>query len=297
MAKKRAFIAEIIRKLTEIQRNGEVVSWPKISFVASESEVLRGSQLWESLGVDFEADLSVEPTRSKRTHEALPYKTKSKPSVVSRLKKGQTSEWEFTECEEDDDYLEETMGRGNRGRGMRGRGNRGRGKGKGRRGDCNKERRERASVRGLGSSSRGRGGTSSLKGDGGRISLHEAVEGNHKTVTERSKEQMNDVLLRLSNDFSKATNHQLGVASTGEKDLGKGRRGKGSQSGMKMPRRQQIIEKKTRAGVWIDDSNNDFKGPTLDSSLSDIRVGLTFCLLKIVLFVLCFISLAFISIT
>ena len=69
MAKKRAFIAEIIRKLTEIQRNGEVVSWPKISFVASESEVLRGSQLWESLGVDFEADLSVEPTRSKRTHE------------------------------------------------------------------------------------------------------------------------------------------------------------------------------------------------------------------------------------
>ena len=102
---------------------------------------------------------------------------------------------------------------------------------------------------------------------------------------------MNDVLLRLSNDFSKATNHQLGVASTGEKDLGKGRRGKGSQSGMKMPRRQQIIEKKTRVGGWIDISNNDFKGPTLDSSFSDIEVGLTFCLLKIIVrFVLCFIS-------
>ena len=50
VSKKRAFIAETIRKLTEEQRVGEVVSWPKISFFPNKSAVLRGSQLrdqWE----------------------------------------------------------------------------------------------------------------------------------------------------------------------------------------------------------------------------------------------------------
>ena len=65
VAKKRAIIAEIIRKLTEEQRMGEVVSWPKISFLPSETDVLRGSQLWETLEEEVPKAATIKIDKSK----------------------------------------------------------------------------------------------------------------------------------------------------------------------------------------------------------------------------------------
>ena len=115
--KKRAIIAETIRKLTEEQRMGEVVSWPKISFLPTEPDILRGSQLWETWE---EEDSRVELKATKAMHavEVTPLpETKSKPSVVPRLKKGPTSEWDFPDFVDDIGAPEENIGKGSRGRG------------------------------------------------------------------------------------------------------------------------------------------------------------------------------------
>ena len=81
VTEKRAAIAEIIRKLTEEQRVDGVVSWPKISFLPSESDLLRGSQLgeqWEE--GDSKAEL--KSTRAKMIVDVVPIETRSKPFVV-----------------------------------------------------------------------------------------------------------------------------------------------------------------------------------------------------------------------
>ena len=80
---------------------GEVVSWPKMSFLPNESAVLRGSQLWEQWDEE-DSKAELKSTRARRTVDIAPLKTKSKPSVVPQLKKGQTSEWDFPDF---DDYI------------------------------------------------------------------------------------------------------------------------------------------------------------------------------------------------
>ena len=193
VAKKRGTIADTIRKLTEEQRVGEVVSWPKISFLPNESAVLRGSQLWEQWEAE-DAKAELRSTRARRTVDIAPLKSKSKPSVVPQLKKGQTSEWDFPDF---DDYIavpQESRGRGKRGRGVgkRGRGGKGRG-GKGIIDDStgancaqDGQKAERGGKRGGRVNARGSG--RSAKGEDWKF----------QTGTERSRELMNDVLLRVT---------------------------------------------------------------------------------------------------
>ena len=51
---------------------GEVVSWPKISFLPTEPDILRGSQLWETLEEeDSKAKLAIT-TQSKAKKTADP---------------------------------------------------------------------------------------------------------------------------------------------------------------------------------------------------------------------------------
>ena len=191
VTKKRAAIAVTIRKLTEEQRVGEVVSWPKISFLPNESAVLRGSQLWEQWE---EEEAELKSTRARRTVDVAPLKTKSKPSVVTQLKKGQTSEWDFSDF---DDYIavpQESTGRGKRGRGVgkRGRGGKGRG-GKGIIDDstganCAQDGQKAGRGGKRGGRVNARGSGRSAKGEDWKF----------QTGTERSRELMNDVLLRVT---------------------------------------------------------------------------------------------------
>ena len=91
---------------------GEVVSWPKISFLPTEPDVLRGSQLWESLEEE-DSKAELKATRARSAVEVAPLlKTKSKPSVIPRLKKGLTSEWDFPDSEDDNDAPKANRGRG-----------------------------------------------------------------------------------------------------------------------------------------------------------------------------------------
>ena len=233
VAKKRGTIADTIRKLTEEQRVGEVVSWPKISFLPNESAVLRGSQLWEQWEAE-DAKAELRSTRARRTVDIAPLKSKSKPSVVPQLKKGQTSEWDFPDFDDFIGVPQESRGRGNRGRrgGLGGRGKRGRGGGnrgrggKGRGGksiiddstgaNCSQEgqKARRGGNRG-GRVNAPRGNGSSARGEEVNLQHNraeeapEAVDWKFKTVTERNSELMNDVLLRV-------TSREAGKENTGK---------------------------------------------------------------------------------
>ena len=219
VTKKRAAIAVTIRKLTEEQKVGEVVSWPKISFLPNESAVLRGSQLWEQWEAE-DAKAELRSTRARRTVDIAPLKSKSKPSVVPQLKKGQTSEWDFPDFDDFIGVPQESRGRGNRGRrgGLGGRGKRGRGggnRGRGGRGrggksiiddstgaNCSQEgqKARRGGNRG-GRVNAPRGNGSSARGEEVNLQHNradEVVDWKFKTGTERSRELMNDVLLRVT---------------------------------------------------------------------------------------------------
>ena len=67
MSNKRAFIAVTIRRLTEEQRPGELVSWPKIEFSAEKLGVLRGNQIWDCFDDEFgtESPLKIKRSRSR----------------------------------------------------------------------------------------------------------------------------------------------------------------------------------------------------------------------------------------
>ena len=67
VSKKRAFIAVTIRRLTEKQRPGELVSWPKIEFSAEKLGVLRGNQIWDCFDDEFgtESPLKIKRSRSR----------------------------------------------------------------------------------------------------------------------------------------------------------------------------------------------------------------------------------------
>ena len=185
---------------------GEVVSWPKMSFLPNESAVLRGSQLWEQWDEE-DSKAELKSTRARRTVDVAPLKTKSKPSVVPQLKKGQTSEWDFPDF---DDYIgvpKESRGRGKRGRGggKRGRGGKGRG-GKGITDDsaganCAQDGQKAGRGGNRGGRVNARKNGRSVKGE--EVDLQhnradEVVDWKFKTGTERSRELMNDVLLRVT---------------------------------------------------------------------------------------------------
>ena len=268
---------------------GEVVSWPKINFLPTEPDVLRGSQLWESMEEeDSKAELKV--TRARSAVEVAPLlKTKSKPSVVHRLKKGQTSEWEFPDIEDDIDAPKEIIGRGSRGRGKGVRrgdniGRVGSRRGRGGKGyvdknlgvNCAQESQDGVEGKSRGGGKRGRGRSTrgqrinSARGRGGKgdIRKHncdqEAEDWKTRTVAERRSEQMNDVLIRVTSR---------------EANLGKERRGKESLEGLKVLKKQDNV-KRTGTGVenWVTDSYNDFNFRKLDRTLmSGIRVGISNC--------------------
>ena len=118
VSKKRAFIAVTIRRLTEKQRPGELVSWPKIEFSAKKSGVLRGSQIWDCLDDDFGTESPLKFKRSRSRLEEGSSTIRCKPAVVTHLK--EQSEWVRRNSEEG---LEPSTSRG-RGSGS-GRGDRG----------------------------------------------------------------------------------------------------------------------------------------------------------------------------
>ena len=115
MSKKRAFIAVTIRRLTEKQRPGELVSWPKIEFSAKKSGVLRGSQIWDCLDEEFRTESPMELKRFRSRLEKSSSTIRSKPAVVTHLRE-QSDEWERNNFE---DGLEAgtSRGKGSRGNG------------------------------------------------------------------------------------------------------------------------------------------------------------------------------------
>ena len=113
VSKKRAFIAVTIRRLTEKQRPGELVSWPKIEFSAKKSGVLKGSQIWDCLGEEFRTEAPMTLKRFRSRLEKSSSSIRCKPVVVTRLKK-QSDEWERNNFE---DGLEPSTSRGKGSRG------------------------------------------------------------------------------------------------------------------------------------------------------------------------------------
>ena len=93
VSKKRAFIALTIRRLTEKQRPGELVSWPKIEFSAEKSGVFRGSQIWDCLDEEFRTESPMKLKRSRGRLEKSSSTIRNKPAVVTHLKE-QSDEWE-----------------------------------------------------------------------------------------------------------------------------------------------------------------------------------------------------------
>ena len=81
MSNKRAFIAVTIRRLTEKQRPGELVSWPKIEFSAEKSGVFRGSQIWDCLDEEFRTESPMKLKRSSKIPLLL------KPLLSKSIKK------------------------------------------------------------------------------------------------------------------------------------------------------------------------------------------------------------------
>ena len=86
MSKKRAFIAVTIRRLTEKQRPGELVSWPKIEFSAKKSGVLRGSQIWDCLDEEFRTESPMKLERFRSRLEKSSSTIRSKSVVVTHVK-------------------------------------------------------------------------------------------------------------------------------------------------------------------------------------------------------------------
>ena len=121
VSKKRAFIAVTIRRLTEKQRPGELVSWPKIEFSAKKSGVLRGSQIWDCLDEEFKTESPMKLKRSRSRLEKSSSTIRSKPAVVIHLKE-LSDEWERNIFV---DGLEPSTSRGKGRRGNCGRGDRG----------------------------------------------------------------------------------------------------------------------------------------------------------------------------
>ena len=121
VSKKRAFIALTIRRLTEKQRPGELVSWPKIEFSAEKSGVFRGSQIWDCLDEEFRTESPMKLKRSRSRLEKSSSTIRSKPAVVTHLKE-QSDEWERNNFE---DGLELSTSRGRGSRENSGRGDRG----------------------------------------------------------------------------------------------------------------------------------------------------------------------------
>ena len=121
VSKKRAFIAVTIRRLTEKQRPGELVSWPKIEFSAEKSGVFRGSQIWDCLDEEFRTESPIKLKRSRSRLEKSSSTIRNKPAVVTHLKE-QSDEWERNNFE---DGLELSTSRGRGSRENSGRGDRG----------------------------------------------------------------------------------------------------------------------------------------------------------------------------
>ena len=121
VSKKRAFIAVTIRRLTEKQRPGELVSWPKIEFSAEKSGVFRGSQIWDCLDEEFRTESPMKLKRSRSRLEKSSSTIRNKPAVVTHLKE-QSDEWERNNFE---DGLELSTSRGRGSRENSGRGDRG----------------------------------------------------------------------------------------------------------------------------------------------------------------------------
>ena len=121
VSKKRAFIAVTIRRLTEEQRPGELVSWPKIEFSAEKSGVFRGSQIWDCLDEEFRTESPMKLKRSRGRLEKSSSTIRNKPAVVTHLKE-QSDEWERNNFE---DGLELSTSRGRGSRENSGRGDRG----------------------------------------------------------------------------------------------------------------------------------------------------------------------------
>ena len=121
VSKKRAFIAVTIRRLTEKQRPGELVSWPKIEFSAEKSGVFRGSQIWDCLDEEFRTESPMKLKRSRGRLEKSSSTIRNKPAVVTHLKE-QSDEWERNNFE---DGLELSTSRGRGSRENSGRGDRG----------------------------------------------------------------------------------------------------------------------------------------------------------------------------
>ena len=121
VSKKRALIAVTIRRLTEKQRPGELVSWPKIEFSAEKSGVFRGSQIWDCLDEEFRTESPMKLKRSRGRLEKGSSTIRNKPAVVTHLKE-QSDEWERNNFE---DGLELSTSRGRGSRENSGRGDRG----------------------------------------------------------------------------------------------------------------------------------------------------------------------------
>ena len=121
VSKKRAFIAVTIRGLTEEQRPGKLVSWPKIEFSAEKSGVFRGSQIWDCLDEEFRTESPMKLKRSRGRLEKSSSTIRNKPAVVTHLKE-QSDEWERNNFE---DGLELSTSRGRGSRENSGRGDRG----------------------------------------------------------------------------------------------------------------------------------------------------------------------------
>ena len=213
VSKKRAFIAVTIRRLTEEQRPGELVSWPKIEFSAENSGVYRGSQIWDCLDEKFRTESPMKLKRSRSRLEKSSSTIGSKSAVVTHLK-GQSDEWERNNFE---DCLEPSTSRGKGSRGNCGRGDRGITKESassktGRTSewdfsdlqddaDTSIVSRGRGKRRG-GGKNRGRGGKKSLEPLPGLEIPDPAETGkwNSRTVDKQREDQnpTNDVLLRLA---------------------------------------------------------------------------------------------------
>ena len=92
VSNKRAFIAVTIRRLTEEQRPGELVSWPKIKFSAEKLGVLRGNQIWDCFDDEFGTESPLKIKRSRSRLEEGSSTIRCKPAVVNHLKE-QSEEW------------------------------------------------------------------------------------------------------------------------------------------------------------------------------------------------------------
>ena len=208
MSKKRAFIAVTIRRLTEKQRPGELVSWPKIEFSAKKSGVLRGSQIWDCLDDEFRTESPMKLERFRSRLEKSSSTIRSQSVVVTHVK-DQSVEWERNNFK---DGLEPCTSRG---KGSRGNGGITRESATSKAGQASEwefsdfKDNEDTSTVSIGSGKRRGGGKS--RGRGGKKpreplpglevpDLAEAMKWKSRTVDKQrgDQNQINDELLRLA---------------------------------------------------------------------------------------------------